>query len=110
MGCHESQGFALEEALSCNVPLLVWNVKLRIQEMGMEDIYKNIKSPVTTIPYWDERCGEYFYDKNELEMVFNKFMDKLDIYKPREYILENVSIDVCNDKWKNLINNHHQLF
>ena len=32
LGCHESQGFALEEALSCNVPLLVWNVKTMDQE------------------------------------------------------------------------------
>ena len=27
LDAHESQGFAIEEALSCNVPLLVWNVK-----------------------------------------------------------------------------------
>ena len=31
-GCHESQGFALEEALSCNVPLLVWNIKRNKQQ------------------------------------------------------------------------------
>jgi len=32
LGAHESQGFALEEALSCNVPLLVWNIKSMNQE------------------------------------------------------------------------------
>ena len=32
LDAHESQGFAIEEALSCNVPLLVWNTKY--QEEG----------------------------------------------------------------------------
>jgi hypothetical protein len=67
LGRHESQGFALEEALSCNVPLLVWNVKLRKEEWSSRERLKHIKSEVTTIPYWDERCGDFFYNANELE-------------------------------------------
>ncbi len=34
LGRHESQGFALEEALSCNIPLLVWNTQYMCQEHG----------------------------------------------------------------------------
>lgn len=52
---HESQGFAIEEALACNVPLLVWNVSFMSQEHGSN--YPNI--PCTNIAYWDERCGEF---------------------------------------------------
>lgn len=97
---HESQGFALQEALSCNVPLLVWNITSMNQEYGSN--YQNL--PATTIPYWDERCGEVFYNVNELEEVYNKFIDNLEKYKPREYILENLSIDVCENKLIELIN------
>jgi hypothetical protein len=97
IGCNESQGFALEEALSCNVPLLVWNIKF---------ISKNNKDiSATSIPYWDERCGEYFYNINELENIFNLFISKLNTYKPREYILENLTSNLCEQKLINIINN-----
>jgi hypothetical protein len=101
LDAHESQGFALQEALSCNVPLLVWNIKSMNQEEGSR--YLDI--PATTIPYWDSRCGEYFYDEEELENTFNLFISKLDTYKPREYILENLSMECCEKKFINLIEN-----
>ena len=100
LDAHESQGFALEEALSCNVPLLVWNVTLLNQEYGSN--YPS--SPATTIPYWDDRCGEYFTDINQLETTFNKFITNLSEYKPREYILENISIEKCEKKFINIVN------
>jgi glycosyltransferase involved in cell wall biosynthesis len=101
LGGHESQGFALQEALSSNVPLLVWSVKSMKQEYG--STYDDIHA--TTIPYWDERCGEYFYNFDELENTFDTFVSKIETYKPREYILENLSIKKCEEKLKELINN-----
>ena len=97
LDAHESQGFALQEALSCDVPLLVWNVLSMNQEH--KSSYNNI--PATTIPYWNESCGEYFYNEQELENTYNLFISKLDTYKPREFILKNLSVETCE---KNLIN------
>ena len=99
LGAHESQGFGLEEALSCNVPLLVWNVRSMNQEAG----YNNPDVPATSIPYWSDLCGEYFYDIQEFDKVYNKFISNLENYKPREYILENLSIDVCKKKFLDLV-------
>jgi hypothetical protein len=96
---HESQGFALEEALSCNVPLFVWNIKSMNQEYGQN--HPDI--PATTIPYWDERCGEYFYDMTDFRDKFNKFFNNLESYKPREYVLENLSPEVCEKAFINMI-------
>lgn len=97
---HESQGFAIQEALSLNIPLLVWNVHFMSQEHGAN--YPDI--PCTNIAYWDERCGEYFYKKEDFEKTYNKFINKLDTYKPREYILENLSPEKCAERFIKLIN------
>lgn len=100
LGAHESQGFALQEALSCNVPLLVWNVSSMNQEYGSG--YSNI--PATTIPYWDDRCGKAFNHISELDRCFNEFIKNLENYRPREYILENLSIVKCEEKFEKLVN------
>lgn len=94
---HESQGFAVEEMLAMNIPLLVWNVKNMSQEEGQN--YLN-EYEATSVPYWDERCGEIFYDKSEYENTFDLFISKLDTYKPREYVTENLSIEACANKFK----------
>lgn len=98
---HESQGFALQEALSCNVPLLVWNVT------SMDQEYRSTYSylPATTIPYWDNTCGEIFYNVYDFEETYNKFIENIESYKPREFILNNLSIEVCENKLIEFINN-----
>ena len=96
---HESQGFALEEALACNVPLLVWSVRSMNQEVGQN--HPDI--PATTIPYWDERCGEYFYDMTDFQEKVQRFFSHLETYSPREFVLENLSIPVCEKKFIDLL-------
>ena len=101
LGRHESQGFALEEALSMNVPLLVWNVSSMNQEQGSN--YNDI--PATTIPYWDSRCGEYFQHHSELPAAFQKFQAKIAAgqYSPRKYILDNLTTEKCTERFIELI-------
>jgi hypothetical protein len=103
LDAHESQGFALEEALSTNVPLLVWNITSMNQEYRSN--YENI--PSTTTSYWDERCGESFNDISQMEETFERFviMNNLNKYKPREYILENLSVEACSKRLLELIGN-----
>jgi hypothetical protein len=98
---HESQGFALEEALSCDVPLLVWNAQTMNQE------YKSNYGPIpcTSIPYWDHRCGEYFHHPEELERKFQILQMKIgaEQYSPRQYILDNLSAEKCAERFMKLI-------
>ena len=100
LDAHESQGFAIEEALASNVPLLVWNVKFMSQEHGSR--YPDITA--TNIAYWDARCGEYFYTKETFEATFNTFISNIATYKPREYIIENLSTAMCATRFNELIN------
>jgi hypothetical protein len=70
------------------------------QEYGYN--YEDISA--TSIPYWDNRCGEYFHKLNELSNTYTRFIANLMNYNPREYILENLSMEVCEKKFINLIN------
>jgi len=99
LDAHESQGFAIEEMMSCNLPLLVWNVSRFNQEYG----HNYPPYPATTIPYWDERCGEFFYEAHEFDNKFDLFLSKLDSYKPRDYVMENLSVNVCAERFKNIL-------
>ena len=95
---HESQGFAIEEALSCGVPLLVWSIKSMNQEYRSS--YPDIEA--TTVPYWDDRCGEVFYEGDEFESKLRIFLSKLETYKPRDYIVEHLSPDICEKQFASL--------
>lgn len=104
LDAHESQGFAIEEMMSCNLPLFVWGVTNLNQENGVE--YPPY--PATTIPYWDSRCGEVFYDSSDFDETFNIFLSKLDSYKPRDYIVENLSVKPCAERLQKLIEGRYQ--
>ena len=99
LDAHESQGFALEEALSMNVPLLVWNVRFMSQEYRSSylDFF------ATTIPYWDPSCGEVVYEWQDFSNVYSMFLNKLDSYRPREFVIKELSIEVCERRFLDLI-------
>ena len=101
IGTHESQGFAVEEALFMNVPLLVWNARYMKQEHGSS--YDKIKTYCTTTPYWDDRCGIHFYTKEELNESYDNFINKLSKFNPRQYILENLSLEHRANALKKMI-------
>jgi hypothetical protein len=104
IGRHESQGFALQEALSCNVPLCVWGVQNMSQEFGSHFF----PYPASTVPYWDSRCGEIFYEPNDFNAIFDKFLLNVSNgnYSPREFIMENLSIDICEKRLFDLVEGH----
>ena len=104
VGRHESQGFAVQEALSFDVPLLVWGVTNMNQQhnwKGCPDV------PGTTIPFWDERCGECFHKKNEFPNAYDTFMDNLFNYRPREFVVNTVSVEQCADNFKRVFLNEY---
>ena len=100
LDAHESQGFAIQEALACNIPLLVWSVKTMSQEWnGYSYTYTGLEgqSKMISVPYWNAKCGEIFYYEHELENTYKKFINNLEkqTYNPREFILENLSVPIC---------------
>lgn len=80
----ESQGIAIQEMMSCNLPLLVWDIT-EWNHRGQQYIV-----PATSVPYWSKECGEIFYNIEELNEKFNLFITKN--YEPRNFILNNLSL------------------
>jgi len=100
----ESQGFALQECLSMNVPILVWNATSLFDEINSfgEQTYRDklgkYKLKGTTIPYWDERCGISFTEKDDFENNLDLMMSSYTQFHPRDYVIENLSPKVCMEK------------
>jgi hypothetical protein len=100
LDAHESQGFALQEAMSCNVPLLVVDATSMYDEKcdGINSVYDFLKPKkllATSVPYWSDECGIKI---NELEIDnLSNSIDKImsTTYTPREYIIRTLSDNVC---------------
>ncbi len=77
----ESQGIAYQEILAMDKPCFVVN----------KDIWDDygIDVPASSVPYFDETCGHISTDIKEFELFYNKVSS----YKPREYILNNMTLE-----------------
>lgn len=95
IGSHESQGFALEEALSCNCPLFVYNVISMKDECLQDTIYpwKHVEMdlPATSASYFDETCGTIYYEGESIDDKIVFFMNSLHHYTPREFVLRHLT-------------------
>ena len=100
----ESQGFALEECLSMNIPILVWNATSMFHEINSfgkqsyEEYLGKYKLEGTTIPYWDERCGIVFHEKEEFLPNLQKMIDSYTSFHPRTFVLEQLSPKICMER------------
>lgn len=83
----ESQGIAIQEIMSSNIPMFVWDVSY------WEDCGEEYKTKASSIPYWDERCGAFETNKDNIEFSFVDFLNKFGFFNPRSYILENLTLE-----------------
>src|SRR5262249_10387879 len=61
---HETQGIAYQQSLSCNVPILAWDRRGYWQDPSYYP--DKVKfAPVSSVPYWDDRCGLTFSQTDE---------------------------------------------
>jgi len=89
---HESQGLACQECLSCDVPVLAWDQGFCLDPNRF--VWGQPEIPATSVPYFDERCGERFAGSDQFEDKFAVFLSKIaaGTYRPREFILENLTL------------------
>ncbi len=97
----ESQGFALQEAMSSGIPLLIFDAK------SMKDEFENgytyarytdFKMLGTSIPYWSDDCGIKTHDYEKAEEHITYMLENYKKFNPRQYILDNLSEKPCMDR------------
>ncbi|HEY4198221.1 MAG TPA: hypothetical protein VGM63_21925, partial [Mucilaginibacter sp.] len=98
---HETQGLAYQQILATGTPVLVW-------ERGgyWQDPYfypgKVKFEPVSTVPYWDERCGLKFKGMADFEAQLFNFNAGRPDFRPRDYITENLTLEKCAIKYADI--------
>ena len=99
IGRQESQGIALEEAMSANVPVLVCDVsyvgqwRAAKKFMAVLNEKENAYQNTTSAPYFDERCGLKIKNLSDIVEAINKMESGWRNFKPRQYILENLNLE-----------------
>jgi hypothetical protein len=103
VGRAESQGFALQECLACDVPIIVWSVETMGQEIGSSGrpSYKGEQAatPAVTAPYWGHRCGIQVSRGRDLPTALERMRATWSEFTPRAFILEMVSPAACLERW-----------
>jgi len=109
LDAHESQGYALQEAMSCNVPLLVLDSTSMYDEVDNQNVstYKKHKPKqlfATSVPYWSEECGIKITDHRELSGAIDYMMVNGLFFTPRNYVLNTLSDKVCMKRFLHYFN------
>ena len=97
----ESQGIAIQELMSCNLPLFVFD---QVYQGDSEVVDFRDNFQVTSVPYWSDICGTRVptdrdgrspfehYQIGETRSMFEEFLSRLGSFQPRQYVLTHLSL------------------
>ena len=95
---HETQGLAYQQILATNTPILAWDRGGYWQDPAYYP--ERVKyGPVSSVPYWDERCGIKFINAADFKEKLTAFLNSINKFEPREYIMENLTLEICTKKY-----------
>ena len=102
---HETQGIAYQQALSCGVPIMAWDRGgfWRDPEYFPDRVRF---APVTSVPYWNGKCGRTFVEFEEFKQEWSGFWKAANssAYDPRSFILENLTLERCAQEYVAIAN------
>lgn len=84
----ESQGLALQEAWTMNVPTFVW----QSDELTIKD---KVFTSFSSAPYLNHKTGRSFKSISELEQLIVNYKQGTFNFEPRNYILKHLTDEVC---------------
>jgi hypothetical protein len=99
---HEGQGLACQECLASDVPVLAWDQGWCLDPNRFAWGVPNI--PATSVPYFGERCGLRFRGVEEFPEKLAEFLDRRPHMAPRDYILENLTLEKCARDYLQILN------
>jgi Glycosyl transferases group 1 len=92
---HETQGLAYQEALACNIPVLAWD-----NGYWFDPLWKKVNSmmiPASSVPFFSAECGDRFVDFAGFEPALGRFLSRMPLFQPRQYVLENLSMQQSSE-------------
>jgi glycosyltransferase involved in cell wall biosynthesis len=87
---HETQGIAVEQMMSAGVPVMAWDPGGDWQ--SLDYLLRGVRfGPVTSVPYWDDRCGVKFTNLEDFRGALARFWPGVQrgSFAPRQMILDN---------------------
>jgi hypothetical protein len=100
---HETQGIAYQQTLASGVPILAWDRGGICRDPYLLGRGVNF-GPVSSVPYWNVRCGIKFPDLASFHERFEEFWEGVQRgrFSPRNYILENLTLENCARRYVEL--------
>jgi len=101
---HETQGIAAQQMLAAGVPLFAWDEGGFWQDPKYFPLQVRFQ-PVTSVPYWDDRCGVKFHGSADLLDRFDEMWRGVETerFAPREMILENFTLERRAQEYVDLV-------
>jgi hypothetical protein len=96
----ETQGIALFECWSCNVPSLVWNPGI----YQWKDKNYMPWEGCSSAPYLSKLTGRFFRGVEDFDLTLEKIRNEFLFFRPREWILNYGSDEIAACNLLNLIN------
>jgi hypothetical protein len=101
LDCHESQGFAVQELMALNLPLVVWDAVDMFVE-GYHEYRGRYKLKSTSVTSWDESCG-VIVDETSVESGIRHMVEHYRDYAPRDFVVRELSPAACMQRWVDLL-------
>lgn len=104
---HETQGLAYQQALSCDVPVLAWDPGAWLDPWRFR--YGETHVPATSVPFFDASCGVKFQTAADFASRLDEFLERQRSgrFFPREYILENLTLESSARNYLKLLDEIH---
>lgn len=98
----ESQGFALLEALSTGLPIIVFDILMMSQNQYGTSKTTAKRFParldsvrVSSAPYFEDRCGIKILKFEEFLPAIRELSEKYETYDPSAFVFDNFSLTKC---------------
>jgi len=101
---HETQGIAYQQMLASGVPIFAWDRGGYWQDPNYFPDRVRYR-PVTSVPYWNQRCGMKFETADEFVDRFDEFWGRVqaDEFAPRDYVVENLTLEKCARHYASIV-------